>query len=194
MVETQGRRILDQSKGSDQVHVRAASGRLKKGTILPGDRHGTLEAMYHYLPKNWQRFLRETLKSAAVTSLGVPPAMVFLCAFFLGVLATLIGLSGTEVMLDFIGAAAGPITLFQTKLMLVGFLVVLCLFQGRGMGRSIDSSANHQAMRKDVGNGDILAVGGIWRLQAAATLESIQWLVRMLERIGKLAYIIPGWR
>lgn len=95
--------------------------------------------MPYLLPTNGRRALRETLKSLAITSLALPYAMLLLYALVFGVLATFLGLSGTEVMLDFIGSAAVPITLFQIVLLLVfGFIIGLCLFfSSEWLGASI---------------------------------------------------------
>ena len=68
----------------------------------------------------------DALKPLALALLAVPHAILLLFALLVGALATLFGLSGTELMLEYFGAATGPITLMQMKLMLFfSFVMVL---------------------------------------------------------------------
>ena len=95
--------------------------------------------MRYLISKNGQKAVREALKSLVITSAVVPLAMVALYALVFGALAPSLGLPVTEVMLDFIGATFGAITVLQLVLLLIsGYLICLYLyFRSDWVGASI---------------------------------------------------------
>ena len=144
-------------------------------------RRDTVEAMYELLPADGQRAIRQTLKSLAVTSLAAPPGTMLLFTLLVGGLASLLGLSGSEFMLEFFGAAAGPITMLQLYLVLVvGLLAVLCFFPSR---ECVGASTSLLAFRL---SSKILNLARMWSLTASC-------MIRLPRPSVSSGFCLVGW-